>query len=51
MDVILDELRRDEFDINMRTLSYHIKGCFERYELAFRALPTESRFGSYFSRD
>ena len=44
MDVILDELRRNEVDIDMRTLSYHINDCLERYEFAFRALPipTES---------
>ena len=37
MDVILDDV-----DIDMRMLSYHINGCLERYELAFRSLPTES---------
>ena len=44
MEVILDELRRNEVDIDMRTLSYHINDCLERYEFAFRALPipTES---------
>ena len=42
MDVILDELRRGGIDIDMRTLSYHINGCLERYGDAFRALHTES---------
>ena len=45
MEVILDELnRRNEVDIDMRTLSNHINNCLERYEFAFRALPipTES---------
>ena len=40
--MIFDELRKNEVDIDMRTLSYHSNDCLERYEFAFRALPIES---------
>ena len=44
MEVILDELQKNEVDIDMRTLSYHINECLDRYKSAFQSLPmpTES---------
>ena len=42
MEVILDELRENEVDIDMETLSYHINECLDRYKSAFQSLPIES---------
>ena len=38
MDVIFDELQRNNVDIDMRTLSYHITYCLEHHESTFRTM-------------
>ena len=35
MEVILDELRKSDVDIDMTTLSYHIHHCLEQYKIMF----------------
>ena len=44
MEVILYELQKNEINIDMETLSYHINECLHRYKSAFQSLPipTES---------
>ena len=36
MEVMLDELQKNEIDIDMDTLSYHINDCLDRYKSVFQ---------------
>ena len=38
MEVILDELRENDFDIDMTTLSYHIRHCLEQYKTMYEQM-------------
>ena len=38
MDVILDELRKNNVDIDMTTLSYHIHQCLEQYKTMYEQM-------------
>ena len=38
MDVILDELRKNNVGIDMTTLSYHIHQCLEQYKTIFEKM-------------
>ena len=38
MDVILDELRKNNVGIDMTTLSYHIHQCLEQYKTMFEKM-------------
>ena len=42
MDLILEELRENNIDIDMRTLTYYINYCLERYECMFREIAAKS---------
>ena len=38
MEVILDELRKNNVDIDMTTLSYHIHQCLEQYKTMYEQM-------------
>ena len=39
MEVILDELRENGVDINMRTLSHHVNYFLERHRVMYNQMP------------
>ena len=40
MDVVLDELRKNNVDINMTTVSYHMHQCLEQYKTMYEEMAT-----------
>ena len=42
MEVILEELRKNGMEIDMKTLSYHINNVLERHELLYQEMMTRT---------
>ena len=38
MEVVLDELRENDVDIDVSTLSYHIRHCLEQYKTMYEQM-------------